>query len=450
MRAPLRVAAVVVAAGTFMSGLAACSSDSSDTGSAPLVAADQVKAGLPTGWSSGGFVPDSAGLRCGQTADDPTRGITDTEITIGGLAYLTSANGSSMAGSELGAQARFDRANADGGINGRKIHYVGTLDDGNDPARNIVQAKALVEREKIFAAVPVMTTSANYLDTFCEETVPFFGWGTNQGYCGTSIGFGITGCSLPDEKLGYTLTTYGPLFQAMFDGKAKGRSIALIGIDNDSARDGLAAVSRSISAVGLDVVYEENPIPPSGATDTTAIVNAIMGANDGAPPDVVYYIADFNSTIKLTAALAAAGFQGKNLNPVGYDPRLAGFEGLQSSYTVLLWQPGVDTSVPAIRQMVDDFGKYAPGTAISLPAMAGYWAADMFVTAVTKAGRDLTIDSLLKLLNNDYSNYVEGALPETRWPTNHYIQAPCGSLVQMNGDTYDIVSDVACGALVKE
>lgn len=448
MRAP-RLVAVLAASTALAVGLAACSSDDTND-DAPAIAAEDVQVGPPSGWSDGGFEPDPARLKCGQTASDPTRGVTDTEITVGGLAYLTSPNGSSMAGTELGAQARFDQANEEGGVNGRRINYVGTLDDGNDPTRNSAQAKALVDQKKIFAAVPLMTSSANYLDTFCAETVPFFGWGFNQGFCDTTLGFGITGCQFPGE--GVSSTTYGLMIQAMFGGDASGKTTALVGVDNDSARAGLRELGEQIRSVDIDTVYEENPIPVAGLADTTAVVNAIMTSNHGAPPDVVLYVADFNSIIKLTEAMTAAGYQGKNLNPVGYDPRLAasGFEGLQKSYTIVQWAPGTDTDIPAVKQLVDDFAKHVPDAVVSLPAMAGYWAADMFVNAATKAGPELTVDSLLKTLNSDYSYYVPDAVPETRWPINHAVSAPCASIVQLNGTKYDITSKLACGSLIKK
>jgi ABC-type branched-subunit amino acid transport system substrate-binding protein len=448
MRTPRLVAALAVSV-VLTAGLAACSNSATSTTTGTKVAAADVTAGPATGWSDGGLKVDTASLKCGQTASDPTRGVTDTEITVGGLAYLTSPDGSSMSGAELGAKARFERANAEGGVNGRKINYTGTLDDGNDPARDSAQAKVLVEQKKVFAVVPEITSNANFLDTFCSKTVPFFGWGLNEGFCGTTIGFGITGCETPADKLGYTSTNYGLVIQAMFGGSTKGKTLALVGLDNDSARAGTTKIADQLRAVGVDVVYAQNPVPTSGLTDTTPVVNAIMTSNKGAPPDVVFYIADFSSVVKLTGALDAAGFRGKNLNPIGYDPRLASFKDLDQSYTVLLWEPGVDTSIPAIRQMADDFAKYAPGTTISLPAMAGYWAADMFVTAATKVGRNLTVDGLLKVLNNNYSNYVAGALPESRWPLNHLISTPCAATVQLTGGKYDVTGKLACSSLIK-
>ncbi|OHV41376.1 MULTISPECIES: ABC transporter substrate-binding protein [Pseudofrankia] len=451
MRA-LRLMTVLAAATALTTGLAACGGDggSTTTSSGPTVAAGAIKAVPPSDWSDGGITVDASSLKCGQTAADPARGVTDTSIKVGGLAYLTSPSGSTMAGTEIGAKVRFDRANDAGGINGRKIDYIGTLDDGNDSSRNASQAKVLADQEKVFAVVPEMTSSASYLDTFCSEAVPFFGWGFNGGYCGNTVGFGITGC-LTNLTVS-TSSLYGVMIQNLFDGDAQGRTVALIGNDDDSARTGLSDIKLQVQSVGAKVVYAENPIPDSGLTDATPIVSKIMTAASGAPPQVVLYVTDFTSTTKLIQALGAAGFPGKHISAVGYDPRLAAanFAGLQKSYALLQWSPTEDTSSAGVQQLVADFKKYAPDATLSLPTMAGYWAADMFVDAATKTGKDLTVDSFLKTLNSDYSYYVDGAVPQTRYPLNHVVNAPCGSLVQLNGTKYDVTSKLACGQVLKK
>ena len=443
-----RPSRLLVLAAAAVALVGACSSDDTSGGQPVIEAAADVKAGPPVGWDSGGYEVDPASLKCSDTGSNPTRGITDTEIKVGGLAYLTSPNGSSMVGADVGAKVRFQRANDSGGVHGRTINFIGTLDDGNDPARNGQQAQALAQQEQVFAVVPLLTSHTSYLDSFCKEGVPFFGWGFNPGYCGAALGFGITGCQFPQDKVRSTL--YGVTISAMFDGDVEGRTTALVGVDNDSARAGLLRLKNEIEAVGIDVVYAENPIPLTGLTDATAIVNEIMKSNKGGQPDVVLIVGDFNPVVKLTEALNAAGYTGKHLNPVGYDPRLAGFESLQNTYTILQWQPGIDTDVPAIRQMADDFAKYAPGETISLPAMAAYWSADMFLDAIEKAGPDLTVDSLISTLNSgEYSYYVEGAVPETRWPLNHNVNAPCGAVTLLQNQEYTIVSDLVCGSMVK-
>ncbi|KPM52184.1 branched-chain amino acid ABC transporter substrate-binding protein [Frankia sp. R43] len=425
--------------------LAACSS--SDGGAAPggtELAKAGPTAGPPGGWSDGGYKPDTASLKCGSKAADPTRGITADSITIGGLAYLTSANGSSMAGTEVGAKARFERANAEGGINGRKINFIGVSDDGQDIARNAQQARRLIEQEKIFAAVPLMTSNTGYLDTFCENVVPFFGWGFNQGYCSTAIGFGITGCQFANEKVATNSLAY--TINSLFEGAPTNHTVAVVGVDNDSARAGVKAIARNLKAAGLDVVYAENPIPVAGLTDTTAVVQAVMTSNDGQAPDVVYHSSDFQSVLKLSTALKAAGYEGKQVSPT-YDPRLVGVKDFDGNYGSLQWLPASDDANPTNKQLLADLAKYAPGQVASLPTMAGYFAADMFLTAAEKAGPDLTVDKLLAVLNNNYSYQLPGSLPESRWPLNHFISTPCSSVAQIKDGAWRITGPLRCGSV---
>jgi ABC-type branched-subunit amino acid transport system substrate-binding protein len=445
-----RLLTAVAAATALATTAAACASNSTSSKPAvATVAVNSVQAGPPTGWSDGGWKPPVSSLKCSQSSTDPTRGITPTSIKVGGLAYLTSPNGSSMAGADIGAKVRFEAANDAGGINGRTIDFsTGVLDDGQDAARNGSLAKVLVDQDKVFAVVPELTTQADYFDTLCKDAVPFFGWGINAGFCNSYNGFGITGCDLPATKGVPPTNTYGLIMKAIFGNATAGKTVALIGQDDDSSRAGQAGQKQQIEQVGVKVVYAQNPIPLSGLSDTTAIVNAVMTSNAGGPPDLIFPITDFATTLKLTQAFQADGYKGKLLNAVGYDPRLKGFAGLDGSYTLLQFSATEDSSAPGVQKMVADFQKYAPDTPISLTTMAGYWSADMFVTAATKAGRDLNANSFLKMLNSNYSNYVDGALPQTRFPVNHFTTVPCGTIVQLTGKTYMVSSKLFCGALL--
>ena len=60
------------------------------------------------------------------------RGVTDDEIHVGGLGPAFPFKDF---GGEVGAQARFKVENDNGGVNGRKINYVGWGDDNNSPTR---------------------------------------------------------------------------------------------------------------------------------------------------------------------------------------------------------------------------------------------------------------------------------------------------------------------------
>jgi len=86
-------------------------------------------------------------------------GVSDTEIKIGqtgpysGPASLYSTLAKAMA-------AYFDKVNADGGINGRKIKLL-SLDDGYSPPKAMEQTRRLVEQEGVFLIFGTLGTAVN-------------------------------------------------------------------------------------------------------------------------------------------------------------------------------------------------------------------------------------------------------------------------------------------------
>jgi hypothetical protein len=296
----------------------------------------------------------------------------------------------------------------------------------------------------VFAVAPTAVAFSNYLDTLCKNVVPFVGWATNSGFCGNAIGFGISGCLTPPTG-GRKFIATGSAASIAGSGS---KTLALVGEDNDSSRQGSAAIGAAFNAIGFRTAYSTSIVPVTGLTDATPIVNAIMTADHGKPVGAVYSVVQIGSALKLLGALKAAGYKGVLVTPY-YDPRLAGVGEFAGTYAVLQWQPGISTNVPAIAQMVADFKKYAPGETLSLTSMAGYWSADMVIKGLQKTGRNLTVDSFLKTMNSNYSNYVPGALPETRWPLNHVATTPCGTLAHLTNKTWTAPPE-SCTAIVAQ
>jgi branched-chain amino acid transport system substrate-binding protein len=87
-------------------------------------------------------------------------GVSDTEVKIGqtmpysGPASSFAAIGKSMA-------AYFEKINAEGGINGRKINLV-SLDDGYSPPKAVEQTRRLVESEEVLAIVGTFGSPTNF------------------------------------------------------------------------------------------------------------------------------------------------------------------------------------------------------------------------------------------------------------------------------------------------
>jgi len=102
-------------------------------------------------------VSATALMGCRAATDDSTestasvQGISDTEIKIAGSFPFSGATAVYGTLSQ-GLEARFERANAEGGIDGREIRYM-SADDGYEPARAVTNARRFIQQDEVFALV---------------------------------------------------------------------------------------------------------------------------------------------------------------------------------------------------------------------------------------------------------------------------------------------------------
>ncbi len=86
-------------------------------------------------------------------------GATDSEIKIGDTKpYSGPASAYGTIGKAIAAY--FDKVNAEGGINGRKIKYI-SLDDGYNPAKTVEQVRKLVEEDEVLFVFNPLGTPSN-------------------------------------------------------------------------------------------------------------------------------------------------------------------------------------------------------------------------------------------------------------------------------------------------
>jgi len=86
-------------------------------------------------------------------------GATDKEIKIGGISpYSGPASSYGTIGKAI--KAYFDKVNAEGGVNGRKLVWV-SYDDGYNPARTVEMARKLVEQDEVLFIFNVLGTPTN-------------------------------------------------------------------------------------------------------------------------------------------------------------------------------------------------------------------------------------------------------------------------------------------------
>lgn len=375
----------------------------------------------------------------GAPVEGDTTGVTDTEIRIGGV-YHAALFGDALAG----AQARIDRENAAGGIEGRQLVLVDMLDDGGDPNTAADGARRLVEQEGVFAVGPISTPNFAAGDYLADAGVPFFGWGINPTWCENDHGFNLTGCI--DSTRSTTLADFSHVWaQAAGADSIDGLSMAVISDDNDSGRTQLAAFQAVASEHGASVTYSEAALPPPPAVvgDYTPFATDILTSNAGDPPDTVSLLASAGNVIGIAAKLRELGYEGTIFNGVMYDPRAVAPAALMT--TVLANAPFEQTDLPAMRQTIEDLDATSPPTAHSLSALTAYWAVDHLIQILKAVGPDLTRERFVEVLNDGFEFDGQGVFANRTYPEAHTEGiSSCASAVDSDGTAYAVAAPYTC------
>ncbi|MFF0477858.1 ABC transporter substrate-binding protein [Streptomyces sp. NPDC004284] len=383
----------------------------------------------------------------GGSSTSSVRGVTADSIKVGGIVSMTTASGYSKKDTDLGARARYDRANAEGGINGRKIEYLGAEDDGQDPARNLAAARKLVQQDKVFAVSPMSSVTFAGADFLDAQKVPTVGWGTLPSFCGPKHLYGFNGCLVPMP--GGTLNQTWPEGLAAVLGGARGKSVALIAGDNDAGKFGIRTFTQGFKAAGFRVPYAKAVVPATSMpSDWSAYTKEILRSGPGgAAPDAVVSVMQTPYNIGLFTALKRSGYKGVISDPTDYDPGLlakdATKQALDGVHVLLQFQP-FESDGPAMRQFKADIRKAAGGKDIPLNMhmMTGYMSADLFLSIAKKAGKDLTVESF-QTAADGFSD--TGTLVGDRAePKGQKESFGCGALVRLKNGRYEVAVPFRC------
>jgi ABC-type branched-subunit amino acid transport system substrate-binding protein len=390
----------------------------------------------------------TAGSMTAGAQSGTTQGVSDTEIKVGGLGDTPSFFTESTMG--VGAQARFARANETGELPGkRQIKMVAWGDIKADTTTSVQEERRLIEQEGVFAIVPNSSvfTSEQVPN---QKHVPVFGFGIAPAYCSAidapNYFFGFDGCVVPpaDTKTvgdNTSLLIEAAKKEGFIKPGTKGR-IAIIGPDNDAAKQATAGFAASSKANGLKVVYAKGatPAPPAVVGDYTPYVSEVLATN----PDIIFSVGVFSDYTGLAKALQAADYQGMYVIPAA-DPALAPAVG--PSYAQTNWGPNVAApTTPAIQQMLDDVEAYKPGTVPGNAMVIGWLSADHFITALKKVGKNLTAEKLQQVASK--MTYEEkGFIGPTPYPKNRLYSTPaCHAVLKTDGTTYTIIEDYSCSS----
>jgi branched-chain amino acid transport system substrate-binding protein len=367
------------------------------------------------------------------------RGVTDTSIKVGGLGYSAV-----YGGADVGARARFQRANAAGGVNGRTVDYLGFTDDGGDPTAGTAAAQKLVEQDGVFAVVPTVTPDLAGSTYLVQQKVPYFGWALSSNFCGNRYAFGFTGCPVPKNV---TSNAWPLLISKVLPSGANGRAVAIVTENTPSGQYDITALSSAAESVKFRVAYAKPSLGSPATPDYDAVAKEVLTSNNGGIPDVVFVLGSASNVLGMQQALTTNGFLGLFTNQIEYAPNLV---APAVSAVVLTQTAPTETANdnPAMKQLVTDVQTIAPDQPIDQSVIAGYWSADLFLAAVQKAGKNLTPASLERAANTKFTYRVPNTVGPTTFPAAHSVPSPCGALVSSNGTAYAIKVPYTCGRVV--
>ena len=372
-------------------------------------------------------------------------GATDTEIKIGNInPYSGPASAYGTIGKTIGAY--FNKINAEGGINGRKINYI-TYDDGYAPPKAVEQARKLVESDEVFLIFQSLGTPSNsaihkYMN---EKKVPQLFVATGATKWGDPKNFPWTMGWQPNyQSEGRVLAKY------LLDKHPNGK-IGILYQNDDYGKDYVKGLKDGLA--GKIKVVSELPYEPADPTVDSQIVNLkASGA------DIFFNVATPKFAAQAIRKAAEIGWKPVHLlnsvsASVGSVLKPAGLPASQGILTTSYLKDPTDPTWkndPAMKEWVVFMDKYYPeGDKTSTFTAYGYLVAQTLVQVLKQSGNELTRANVMKQAAS-LKNFELGLLlPGVRINTSPSDFYPIEQMqmAQFKGESFELFGPVISGEI---
>jgi branched-chain amino acid transport system substrate-binding protein len=342
---------------------------------------------------------------------DTQRGVTDTEILVGTITDLSGVTAVQGVNNANAVRLAFEEVNQKGGINGRKIHYI--VEDSQYQVPRAVQAmNKLLNSDGVFFTIEDGGTPMN------NATFPMAIEKNTPKLLPLSAARSMFE---PFHKLKFSqYSSYVDQMRAAvkyFVEQRGKKSICAMYQDTDFGKDVLAGATIQAEAMGLKVVATTAHKPTD--TDFTAAVTKLREANC----DLVALGTIVRDTTLIIATARKLGWNVDLLGQVAsYDTAIAEApgnvaEGFYSMAPSLYAYP--DDPRPTVKAFTAKY-KATYNVDVNYLGEMGYTSAQIVIEALQRAGRDLTVDSLVKAMESiqDYHDIFGGTY--TFGPNNHH------------------------------
>jgi branched-chain amino acid transport system substrate-binding protein len=373
-------------------------------------------------------------------------GATDTEIKIGNIMpYSGPASAYGVIGKTEAAY--FNKINAEGGINGRKITFV-TYDDGYSPPKAVEQARKLVESDEVLMLFNPLGTPSNsaiqkYLNS---KKVPQL--------------FVATGATKWNDPKDFPWTMgWQPSYQSeariyakfLMKEKPDGK-IAIMYQNDDFGKDYLKGLKDGLGAKTSMIVAEESYEPSEPTIDNHIVKLKATGAD--------VFISITTPKFAAQAIKKIAEIEWKPMQivsnvsaSVGSVIKPAGFENAQGILSAAYAKDGADTqwdNDPGMKKFYTFLEKYYPeGNKLDASVVYGYGAAQTMVKVLEMCGDDLTRANVMKQAASLKDFTPDTLLPGVKINTSATDFAPIEQLQmqRFKGEKWQLFGDIINGEL---
>jgi branched-chain amino acid transport system substrate-binding protein len=373
-------------------------------------------------------------------------GASDTEIRIGNIMpYSGPASAYAVIGKTEAAY--FNKINAEGGINGRKINFI-SYDDGYSPPKAIEQARKLVEGDEVLTLFNSLGTPSNsaiekYMNS---KKVPQL--------------FVATGASKWDDPKDFPWTMgWQPSYQSeahiyakyLLKEKPDGK-IGVLYQNDDFGKDYLRGLKDGLGARTSMIVAEESYETSEPSIDGHIVKLKASGA------DIFISVTTPKFAAQAIKKLAEIEWHPLHIlsnvsASVGAVMQPAGFENAQGILSAAYAKDGSDpqwNDDPGMKKFLAFLAKYYPeGNRLDASVVYGYGAAQTLVQVLEMCGDNLTRENVMKQAASLKDFEPDTLLPGIRINTSPTDYAPIKQLrmMQFKGDKWELFGDIISAEL---
>jgi len=372
-------------------------------------------------------------------------GASDTEIKIGNIMpYSGPASSYGVIGKTEAAY--FNKINAEGGINGRKINFI-SYDDAYSPPKAIEQARKLVESDEVLLIFqPLGTPSNSAIEKYMNaKKVPQLFVASGGTKFGDPKNFPWTMGWQPNYQ------SEGRIYAKYILDKYPNGKIAVLWQNDDAGKDQFKGLKDGLGDKAASMIVADKSFEVSDPTIDSQIV-ALHDSN----ADIFFSWATPKGSAQAIRKVGELGwkpvfFLGNTATSVAAVLKPA---GLDNSKNIISTAYLKDPTDPTWK---DDAGtktwlafmdKYYPdGDKTNANSVYGYVLAQNMVQVLKQCGDDLTRENVMKQAANIKEFSTDMMLPGIKVNTgpNDYFPIEQMQLMRFDGEAWRLFGDVITG-----